>query len=48
MDGVLLNKMNTTVDGEFQKFATEDAAQYVRESISSARTSTAEEACGAP
>ncbi|HEY2301227.1 MAG TPA: pyruvate dehydrogenase (acetyl-transferring), homodimeric type, partial [Acidimicrobiales bacterium] len=29
VDGVLLNKMNTTVDGEFQKFATEDGA-YIR------------------
>ena len=30
VDGVLLNKMNTTVDGEFQKFAAEDGA-YIRE-----------------
>ena len=30
VDGVLLNKMNTTVDGEFQKFATESGA-YIRE-----------------
>src|ERR1700742_71166 len=30
VDGVLLNKMNTTVDGEFQKFATEDGA-YIRQ-----------------
>ena len=30
VDGALLNKMNTTVDGEFQKFATEDGA-YIRE-----------------
>ncbi|HTW07053.1 MAG TPA: pyruvate dehydrogenase (acetyl-transferring), homodimeric type, partial [Acidimicrobiales bacterium] len=30
VDGVLLNKMNTTVDGEFQKLATEDGA-YIRE-----------------
>jgi pyruvate dehydrogenase E1 component len=30
IDGVLLNKMNTTVDGEFQRYATEDGA-YVRE-----------------
>ena len=30
VDGVLLNKMNTTVDGEFQKFATENGA-YIRE-----------------
>src|SRR3954469_24640282 len=29
-DGVLLNKMNTTVDGEFQKYATESGA-YIRE-----------------
>ena len=29
VDGVLLNKMNTTVDGEFQKVATEDGA-YIR------------------
>ena len=29
VDGVLLNKMNTTVDGEFQKYATEDGA-YIR------------------
>jgi pyruvate dehydrogenase E1 component len=30
VDGVLLNKMNTAVDGEFQKLATEDGA-YIRE-----------------
>jgi pyruvate dehydrogenase E1 component len=30
VDGVLLNKMNTTVDGEFQKLATQDGA-YIRE-----------------
>ena len=30
VDGVLLNKMNTTVDGEFQKLATEDGG-YIRE-----------------
>ena len=30
VDGVLLNKMNTTVDGEFQKYATEDGA-YIRD-----------------
>src|SRR6202041_2130689 len=30
IDGVLLNRMNTTVDGEFQKFATEDGA-YIRQ-----------------
>ncbi|MHB1497512.1 MAG: hypothetical protein ACYCXN_06320, partial [Acidimicrobiales bacterium] len=30
VDGTLLNKMNTTVDGEFQKLATEDGA-YIRE-----------------
>jgi pyruvate dehydrogenase E1 component len=30
IDGVLLNKMNSTVDGEFQKLATEDGA-YIRE-----------------
>jgi pyruvate dehydrogenase E1 component len=30
VDGVLLNKMNTTVDGEFQKYATEDGA-YIRQ-----------------
>jgi len=30
VDGVLLNKMNTTVDGEFQKYATEDGS-YIRE-----------------
>ena len=29
-DGVLLNKMNTTPDGDFQKFATESGA-YIRE-----------------
>src|SRR5438309_2304345 len=29
-DGVLLNKMNTTVDGEFQKYAVETGA-YIRE-----------------
>ena len=30
VDGVLLNKMNTTVDGEFQKYATESGT-YIRE-----------------
>lgn len=30
VDGVLLNKMNTTTDGEFQKYATESGA-YIRE-----------------
>ncbi len=30
VDGVLLEKMNTTVDGEFQKYATESGA-YIRE-----------------
>ena len=30
IDGVLLNKMNTTVDGEFQKYAVESGA-YIRE-----------------
>jgi pyruvate dehydrogenase E1 component len=30
VDGVLLNKMNTTLDGEFQKYATESGA-YIRE-----------------
>src|ERR1700674_1443500 len=30
VDGVLLNKMNTSVDGEYQKYATEDGA-YIRE-----------------
>ncbi|MST33315.1 pyruvate dehydrogenase (acetyl-transferring), homodimeric type [Acidimicrobiaceae bacterium USS-CC1] len=30
VDGVLLNQMNTTVDGTFQKLATEDGA-YIRE-----------------
>ncbi len=30
VDGLLLNKMNTTVDGEFQKYATESGA-YIRE-----------------
>jgi pyruvate dehydrogenase E1 component len=30
VDGVLLNKMNTTVDGEFQKYATESGA-HIRE-----------------
>jgi pyruvate dehydrogenase E1 component len=29
-DGVLLERMNTTVDGEFQRYATEDGA-YIRE-----------------
>src|ERR1700685_2992967 len=29
-EGVLLNKMNSTVDGEFQKYATESGA-YIRE-----------------
>jgi pyruvate dehydrogenase E1 component len=29
-DGVLLNRMNTTVDGDFQRYATEDGA-YIRE-----------------
>ncbi len=31
-DGVLLEKMNTTVDGEFQRFATESGA-YIRENF---------------
>ena len=30
VDGVLLDKMNTTVDGEFQRYAVEDGA-YIRE-----------------
>lgn len=30
VDGVLLNKMNTTTDGDFQKYATESGA-YIRE-----------------
>jgi pyruvate dehydrogenase E1 component len=30
VDGVLLNKMNTTVDGEFQRYATE-SGKYIRE-----------------
>jgi pyruvate dehydrogenase E1 component len=30
VDGVLLNKMNTSVDGDYQKYATEDGA-YIRE-----------------
>src|SRR5207247_4539537 len=30
VDGVLLNKMNTTVDGEYQKYAVESGA-YIRE-----------------
>ena len=30
VDGVLLNKLNTTVDGEFQRYAVEDGA-YIRE-----------------
>ena len=30
VDGVLVNRMNTTVDGEFQKYATETGA-YIRE-----------------
>jgi pyruvate dehydrogenase E1 component len=30
VDGVLLNKMNTTVDGEFQKYATE-SGDYIRD-----------------
>ncbi|HEX2064064.1 MAG TPA: pyruvate dehydrogenase (acetyl-transferring), homodimeric type, partial [Acidimicrobiales bacterium] len=32
VDGVLLNKMNTTVDGEFQKYAVESGA-YIRENF---------------
>ncbi len=32
VDGVLLNRMNTTVDGEFQKLATENGA-YIRENF---------------
>ncbi|MFZ9627777.1 MAG: pyruvate dehydrogenase (acetyl-transferring), homodimeric type, partial [Ilumatobacteraceae bacterium] len=31
-DGVLLNTMNTTVDGEFQRYATEDG-QYIRDNF---------------
>ena len=30
VDGVLLNKMNTTIDGEFQKYVVESGA-YIRE-----------------
>jgi pyruvate dehydrogenase E1 component len=30
VDGVLLNKMNTTIDGQYQKYATESGA-YIRE-----------------
>ncbi len=32
IDGVLLNKMNTTTDGEFQKYSTESGA-YIRENF---------------
>lgn len=32
VDGVLLNKMNTTTDGEFQKYSTESGA-YIRENF---------------
>ena len=32
VDGVLLNKMNTTVDGEFQRYAVESGA-YIRENF---------------
>ncbi|MDQ1438202.1 MAG: pyruvate dehydrogenase component [Acidimicrobiaceae bacterium] len=32
VDGALLNKMNTTVDGEFQRFTTESGA-YIRENF---------------
>jgi pyruvate dehydrogenase E1 component len=32
VDGVLLNKMNTTLDGEFQKYATESGA-YIRQNF---------------
>ncbi len=32
VDGVLLNKMNTTVDGEFQRYAVESGA-YIREAF---------------
>jgi len=32
VDGVLLNKMNTTVDGEFQKYSVE-TGQYIRENF---------------
>jgi pyruvate dehydrogenase E1 component len=32
VDGVLVNKMNSTVDGEFQKYATESGA-YIRENF---------------
>ena len=30
-DGVLLNKMNTTVDGEFQRYAVEQDGSYIRD-----------------
>src|SRR5205085_3864438 len=30
VDGVLLNKMNTTVDGEFQRYAVEQNGSYIR------------------
>src|SRR5438270_1240986 len=31
VDGVLLNKMNTTVDGEFQRYAVEQNGSYIRD-----------------
>jgi pyruvate dehydrogenase E1 component len=31
VDGVLLNKMNTTVDGEFQRYAVEQDGSYIRD-----------------
>lgn len=31
VDGVLLHKMNTTVDGEFQRYATSESGAYIRE-----------------
>ncbi len=42
VDGVLLNKMNTTVDGEFQKFATEDGA-YIRRALLRPRSPAAQD-----
>ena len=39
-DGVLLNQMNTTVDGEFQRYAVEEG-NYIRENFFRTRPSPA-------
>jgi pyruvate dehydrogenase E1 component len=33
VDGVLVDKMNTTNDGQFQKYSTDDSGRYIRENF---------------